>query len=148
MDRMLHREAHAIQEEMRVVEEVPLRGLKILGMGKEFTRGDKIIYVVAYTWTLVWTIVFVIGTFFNLSGDVANSSWMDFWKTFILINVVASVAVIIWFLIGGLRDLKDMLHRLKTMVRDHRDDGFVQRTSTQEHSAHATLAPESDSHPK
>ncbi len=148
MDRMLHRGAYAIQEEMRVVEEVPVRGLKMLGMGKEFTRGDKIIYVVAYTWTFVWTVVFVIGTFFNLSRNVADSSWMEFWKTFILINVAVSIAVIIWFSIGGLRDLKDMLHRLGTMVRDHRDDGFVERASMQTNPAHAAIVTESDSQPE
>ena len=146
MDRMLHRGAYAIQAETKVVDEVPVRGLKMLGMGKEFTRGDKVIYIVAYTWTLVWTVVFFIGSFYNLSSDVVDSSWMEFWKAFILINVAASIAVIIWFSIGGLRDLKDMLRRLKTMVRDHGDDGFVIRKSQEELSAHAALASESDPH--
>ena len=50
---------------------------------------------------------------------------MSFWRAFILINIVVSALVIIWFAIGGMKDLKDMLRRLKTMVRDHRDDGFV-----------------------
>ncbi|HEY3296510.1 MAG TPA: sodium:solute symporter [bacterium] len=148
MDKMLHRGAYAIRGENQIVDEVPVRGLRMLGMGKEFTRGDKITYVVAYAWTLVWSIVFLVGTFYNLSATVADSAWMSFWRVFILINVVASIAVIIWFSIGGLRDLKDMLHRLKTMVRDHHDDGFVERTSAKEAPAHATLAQESDLNPK
>jgi len=125
MDRMLHRGQYAIKEEMRVVEEMPVKGLRMLGMGKEFTRGDKIIYVGAYTWTFAWTVVFVIGTYFNLTSEVSDAAWMSFWRTFILINIVVSALVILWFAIGGTRDLKDMLHRLRTMARDHKDDGFV-----------------------
>jgi hypothetical protein len=50
---------------------------------------------------------------------------MTFWKTFIVINIVVSGIVIIWFAIGGVNDLRSMLGRLRTMVRNHRDDGFV-----------------------
>jgi solute:Na+ symporter, SSS family len=125
MDKMLHRGKYAIKEETVVVDEVPIKGFKMLGMGKEFTRGDKIIYLTAYTWTFLWVIVFIIGTIFNLSGDVPNSSWITFWKYFVKINLVASIIVIIWFTIGGVKDFKDMLNRLKTMIRNHKDDGTV-----------------------
>lgn len=127
MDKMLHRGKYAIKEETVVVDEVPLKGLKMLGMGKEFTKGDKIIYLAAYTWTFLWVIVFVIGTIFNLSGDVPDSSWITFWKYFVMINLVASIIVIVWFTIGGFKDFSDMLHRLKTMVRNHNDDGTVSK---------------------
>ncbi|MFH1195124.1 MAG: sodium:solute symporter [bacterium] len=125
MDKMLHRGQYEIKEESVIVEAVPVKGLKMLGMGKEFTRGDKLIYLTAYTWTFLWVVVFIIGTIFNLSGDVPDSSWISFWKYFVIINLVASIIVIIWFTIGGIKDFKDMLRRLKTMVRNHKDDGTV-----------------------
>ncbi len=125
MDKMLHRGPYAIKEELLVVDEVPSRGLRMLGMGKEFTRGDKIIYIGAYAWTFAWTVVFIIGTWFNLTSGVSDAAWMGFWRAFIMINIVVSGLVIIWFAIGGTRDLKDMLRRLSTMTRDHGDDGFV-----------------------
>jgi solute:Na+ symporter, SSS family len=127
MDKMLHRGMYSIKEDEVAVQGIPQRGLKMLGMGKEFTRGDKIIYLAAYSWTFIWVVVFIIGTIFNLSGDVADSSWMSFWKTFIVINVFASFIVIVWFTIGGIKDFKDMLHRLKHLVRDHSDDGSVKK---------------------
>ncbi len=127
MDKMLHRGAYAIEGETKVVEEVPSRGLKMLGMGKEFTRGDKIIYIAAYAWTFAWTVVFLIGTWFNLTSEVSNNAWMTFWHVFILVNTIVSVFIIIWFTIGGTRDLKDMLKRLATATRNHKDDGFVQK---------------------
>jgi SSS family solute:Na+ symporter len=127
MDKMLHRGKYAIKEETVIVDAAPVKGLKMLGMGKEFTKGDKLIYLTAYTWTFIWVVVFIIGTIFNLSGDVPDSSWMSFWKTFVLINLSVSFFVIIWFTIGGIKDFREMLHRLNTMVRDHRDDGTVRK---------------------
>ncbi len=142
MDKMLHRGKYAIKEETIIVDEVPLKGFKMLGMGKEFTKGDKIIYLAAYTWTFIWFAVFIIGTIFNLSGNVADSSWMSFWKNFILINLSASFLVIVWFTIGGIKDFREMLHRLKTMVRDHKDDGTVQKEPHDENTEQSELPPQ------
>ena len=132
MDKMLHRGEYAIKEEMAIVDEVPLRGFKMLGIGKEFTKGDKIIYITAYTWVFIWTIVFLVGTIFNLSSEIPDASWMGFWRYFITINICVSVFIIIWFAIGGIRDFKDMMKRLKNSVRDHNDDGFVNKRSAEE----------------
>ena len=66
MDKMLNRGVYAIKGEMEIVSEIPERGWKMLGMGKEFTRGDKFIYIVNYVWTLSWTILFIVGTVYNL----------------------------------------------------------------------------------
>jgi hypothetical protein len=50
---------------------------------------------------------------------------MAFWKAYTSIYLAASVVVILWFSAGGLRDLRRMIAALKTMTRDHGDDGFV-----------------------
>lgn len=132
MDKMLHRGNYAVAGEIKVIEEVPVKGWKILGMGKEFTRGDKIIYLTAYTWTGIWTVAFIVGTYLNLTGEVSDASWMSFWRIFIIVNITASIIILIWFSIGGLRDLKDMLVRLRTMRRDFQDDGFVVKNINEE----------------
>jgi len=126
MDKMLHRGAYAVKEDIVIADEVPVKGLKMLGMGKEFTKGDKIIYLAAYSWTFIWVVAFIVGTLVNLTGEVQDSTWMEFWKMFILINLFVSFLVIIWFTIGGIKDFKEMLVRLKTRIRDHKDDGSVQ----------------------
>jgi SSS family solute:Na+ symporter len=125
MDRMLHRGRYDIKKETQVVEEQPLKGWKVLGMGKEFTRGDKFIYVMTYAWTFTWVMAFIIGTIINLTRDVGNGSWMNFWKIYVWAYLIASVIVVIWFSTGGIINLKDMIKQLKTMKRDHRDSGFV-----------------------
>jgi len=132
MDKMLHRGKYAITGEVKVVEEVPVKGWKMLGMGKEFTRGDKVIYLTAYAWTAVWSIAFIVGTYFNLTGEVSDASWMSFWRIFIIVNITASVIILVWFSIGGFRDLKEMLKRLRTMKRDFHDDGFVVKNINEE----------------
>ncbi|MCB2201024.1 sodium:solute symporter [bacterium] len=129
MDELLNRGTFAMEDEQRVITPEPSRGWKLLGMGREFTRGDKLIYIGNYVWTLGWTLVFVVGTIYNLSHDVSNEAWMKFWRIYLLIHIIMASAVFLWFVIGGLSDLKQMITRLRTLVRDSNDDGFVRRTA-------------------
>jgi SSS family solute:Na+ symporter len=126
MDRMLRRGIHAIKEETQVVEVIPSRGWKVLGMGKEFTRGDKLITLATYAWTLGWVVVFIIGTIVNLTRGVGDGPWFAFWKTYVWIYLGVSVVVLFWFGVGGFKNLLDMVRTLRTMKRDHRDTGFVE----------------------
>lgn len=128
LDRLLHRGRYAITGETTVVDRVPSKGWKILGMGKEFTRGDKIIYILNYVWTGAWLLVFIVGTVYNLTHDVSDESWLQFWRIYLVIHIAVSVVVIVWFLIGGFRDIGAMHNRLKTASRDEQDDGFVPHT--------------------
>lgn len=126
-DELFHRGRHAVGDESRIVTKAPSRGWRMLGMGKEFTRGDKILYIVTYVWTFFWTVIFVVGTIYNLKSGVADGRWAEFWKIYMYVQVALAVLVIIWFTIGGSRDVTAMLKRLRTMRRDPSDDGQVQR---------------------
>jgi SSS family solute:Na+ symporter len=127
LDKMLRRGAFLVKEEYTVVSAAPDKGWKVLGMGKEFTPFDKVIYLATYGWTLAWVIVFVAGSLLNLTGQVGTAAWMTFWKTYVWIYLVVSVIVVVWFSTGGLIDLKKMIRALTTMTRDHSDTGFVER---------------------
>jgi solute:Na+ symporter, SSS family len=124
-DRLLHRGKYAVAGELDVVNAVPSRGWKVLGMGKEFTRGDKAIYILNYVWTGAWLLIFIFGTIYNLTYDVSDESWLLFWRIYLAINVTLSAVVIVWFMIGGFRDLRRMNRRLVSGSRDAHDDGFV-----------------------
>ncbi|MBN1939330.1 MAG: sodium:solute symporter [Candidatus Aminicenantes bacterium] len=126
MDRLLKRGAYLVKEEYSVVSAVPERGWKILGMGKEFTPFDRVIYLATYVWTFSWVAVFAVGTALNLTRQVGTGSWLAFWKAYTWIYLVVSVIVVLWFAAGGLIDLKKMIRTLKTMTRDHSDTGFVE----------------------
>lgn len=125
MDKLLHRGKYLVKEEYQVLNAQPVRGLKMLGMGKEFSRTDKIIYIATYTWIFLWASVFIIGTIFNLTHDVADLVWMKFWYWYLGINISIAIVVVFWFTIGGVRDVKALFSRLRTMERDDKDDGFV-----------------------
>ncbi len=127
MDRMLHRGRYLVADETRIVDAVPVKGWKVLGMGREFTPFDKVIYIATYAWTLSWVIVFIIGTILNLTRTIDNGAWMSFWKAYVWIYLGVSIVVVIWFSAGGFINLRDMIRRLKTMTRDHSDSGYVER---------------------
>ena len=125
MDKLLNRGTYAIEGETRVITETTELGWKIFMMGKEFTKTDKMIYIINYVWTGLWTLVFIIGTVYNLYNEVSDGAWMAFWKNYIYIQAIFALITIVWFSIGGFKDLKVMMSKLKTDYRDHGDDGWV-----------------------
>ena len=128
LDKLLKRGQYAVDSEMTVVEVAPSRGLRMLGVGKEFTRGDKVIYLATYVMIGTWTVVFIVGTIYNLTHDVVDSAWASFWKLYIYVELLLAAVVVLWFTTGGLRDLRSMLRRLDSMERDDADDGVVRPT--------------------
>jgi hypothetical protein len=42
-----------------------------------------------------------------------------------MLMVVVSAIVVVWFAVGGFRDIRSMLGRLAVMRRDVEDDGWV-----------------------
>lgn len=125
MDKLLHRGKYQIKEDQTAIVAEPARGLKMLGMGKLFTRGDKIIYIATYAWTFLWFTVFVVGTILSLTTQLSDTTWMRFWYTYLIIGVVISTVVFVWFTIGGIRDMRRMFADLHSRERDHSDDGTV-----------------------
>jgi SSS family solute:Na+ symporter len=123
-DRLFHRGAHAVPEE-EVRGTMAERGWKMLGITKEFTRGDRIIYITNYLWTFGWFGVFLIGTIINLGHEVSDTTWMRFWKIYLGIQIGMAIVTVVWFTTGGFLDLREMLRRLRTQERDHSDQGFV-----------------------
>ena len=125
LDKLLFRGKYANESEVKIVNKNSGLGWKTFGMGKEFTKIDKFIYLFNYIWAFGWVIVFIIGTIYNLSNEVSNQSWMNFWKYYVLINIAMSILCIIWFTWGGFKDVAIMITKLRETERDHSDDGWV-----------------------
>ena len=126
MDKLLNRGKYSIKNETKIIDEKVKPILKIFGIGKEFTKEDKIIYLVSFVWNIFFTLVFVFGTIYNLYNDVSDDSWMMYWKYQVYINIVFSFIIIIWFTIGGFIDIKKMFISLDSDKRDHGDSGWVE----------------------
>ena len=127
MDKLLHRGDFSMEGDKSSEKGKPVRGWRALGPTEEFTKGDKAIYIATYGWTAAWTVVFVIGTIYNLTSDVTNDTWLKFWKVYTWIYLLTAIVVTIWFTIGGLANLKEMIHALRTNIRDHSDSGYVRK---------------------
>ncbi len=138
MDRLLHRGKYAVQADAAndafpaaLEAPRPRRTLmQRLGIGPEFTRGDKVIYFFKLGWALFFVFVFVLGTSVNLFWPIPDSVWEKWWAFKTGIVFVVGALTVVWFLWGGFRDLFRMSAALKTMERDVTDDGTV---SAEEH---------------
>ena len=73
----------------------------------------------------LWGGLFLVGAILHYSGTVTLPGWIRFWHLYVLLAAGLGVVTTIWFTVGGLVDLKDLLHRLRTMERHERDDGSV-----------------------
>lgn len=123
MDRMLHRGIHAIEGEFH--PQSRSRFWKALGVGSEFTRGDKAIYLSRLGWTMFWFLAVVCGTIYGLTHNISDDAWGRWWWCFTVAWLGVSVISTVWFLTGGVRDIMILCRILRTAQRNDNDDGTV-----------------------
>lgn len=134
MDRLLHRGEYARIKEL-VGDEHKLPGKdhrktsiwgRMIGFDENFTLGDKWITGTLFGWSMMWFGIFVVGTLWNLIAPWPEHVWSSFWHVqAIAIPIFMAVATSIWFTWGGVRDIRDLLRRLKGERINHLDDGTV-----------------------
>lgn len=63
-------------------------------MNQEFSRRDRVLYILTYVWTFAWVAVFAIGTIYFLTRGVSdagwrtyNVAWMRHWRVYLWISV-------------------------------------------------------------
>ena len=125
LNKLLYRGKHEIEKEKKLIQLQVPRGLKAIGITEEFTKSDRRLYYITYTWVIGWFLTFLIGTIYNLNKTVVDDSWIAFWKIYMWINVVVAILVTIWFTYNGFNDLKGMLKELKRKKIDIKDNGFI-----------------------
>ncbi|MHC5113924.1 MAG: sodium:solute symporter family protein [Planctomycetota bacterium] len=125
MDRMLHRGEHAMEGESSASIGDAQTIMEKLGFSRDFTGRDKLITYVTLGWPLAWTVIFVLGTVYNLVVDVPDESWLAFWRWFTWFILACSLVVTVWFTIGGTKDLRDLFRRLRRSHANVLDDGRV-----------------------
>lgn len=125
LDRLLHRGKYAVESDVVEAGDVKSRFMKFFAVTREFSRFDKVIYFGAYLWIAVWTLVFIVGTAWNLTHDVSTAAWIRWWGIHIGIEVVFSMLVMTWFSIGGGRDVYRLYRDLNKVELNELDDGRV-----------------------
>jgi len=83
--------------------------------GAEFTKGDKIIYYLKLAWVLFFFASFITICVWQLFVKWPDGWWAN-WRLFnVVFTGVAGTITAVCFLIGGVRDLKALFHRLATI---------------------------------
>jgi SSS family solute:Na+ symporter len=131
MNKLLHRGSYAVADD-RVdqaiaASQIPRWKRVLLGYDENFTRGDRALSFMLFGWTISILAVFAVITLTNvLFGVWGERGW---WRYFVINNVylplVVGVITTIWLTAFGLRDLRKLFTRLRTLRSDATDDGLV-----------------------
>ena len=125
LDKLLHRGKYAVAEDQTEEHEQPTI-LEKLGFTREFTGTDKWVTWITISWPLVWTVIFVVVTLWCLASPFSDQAWLRYWHGWTWFILFCGAAILVWFTIGGFRDLFRMFRRLKTYQADETDDGRVE----------------------
>jgi SSS family solute:Na+ symporter len=135
LDRMLHRGAYAPAGPDAAKAPVPLRErmrLKnLLHFGPDFSAGDKFASAGLFWFAMFLLAVNIIVTVWNLAWPDAwtHNWWSHYWLIFGLgLPFLVAVVTLVWFTIGGTRDIVGLFAALRTLHRDAADDGRVQES--------------------
>ncbi len=139
MDKLLHRGRYAVESEghhpaisandslspMPQEAGIKERLYRRLGITRDFTKGDRFIYLFATCNTFFWFATFIIGTIIASTVGIPDDLWIRWWGFKVFIVVVMAFSVTAWFLVGGIYDLREFVRHLKGIQRDADDDGTV-----------------------
>jgi solute:Na+ symporter, SSS family len=126
MDKLLHRGRHAVEGEAPAAARRPGRWLERLGIDPQFTGWDRVVAAVSVGWPLIWTVLLVVITAWNLVSRWPDAWWLGFWRVWIVVILISAIAVTLWFTIGGFRDVRWLFAELRRRRADPTDDGHVE----------------------
>ena len=127
MEKMLHRGQYAIaDDQVKVVNVKKISWSSLIGIDENFTFGDKAISISVFGWTMFWWLVFVVVTVWNLVSPWPLSWWSLYWKYYaVIIPLAIGMITTVWFIWGGILDLRHLFKNLKVYKPDNEDDGTV-----------------------
>ena len=124
LDKLLHRDEQEKVETPRL--NFGDRIHSFLGVNKEFTRGDKVICYAQLGWTFFFFAVFLIGCVAGAIFGIKDSIWSGWWLFTVWLSFAVGCITLVWFFVGGIKDLRDLFRVLNSKERDTADDGWVE----------------------
>jgi hypothetical protein len=132
LDRLLHRgKYHPDGEVVSDGLKVPLRTRlysMLIGITPEYTKGDKIIAWSVFLWSIVYGfgIMFCGVLLWNAVSPWPSQNWgVYFFITTICTSLVVGTVSTIWFMTGGIIDMRAMFRDLRARIANPLDDGRV-----------------------
>ncbi|MBO5667949.1 MAG: sodium:panthothenate symporter [Lentisphaeria bacterium] len=118
LERMLHRGKYAVDGEVKTFEKLTFRNIfkKLIGITPDYTTGDRIIAwgTFIYSFVITFLLLFVGTVIWNAITPWPADWWG--WRVYITSIVIGgAVACIsmVWFMIGGITDMRQMFRDLK-----------------------------------
>ncbi len=131
MDWMLHRGEYAIDTQHEAIHPAKwgFAWGRLVGIDEHFSRGDKILSVATFCWTMTWQLVAVgVLLWWIFVGRLSDGWWFNYTMvTGVAIPLVVAVVTTIWFTIGAVRDLFKLFEALRLARQNETDDGTVRR---------------------
>jgi SSS family solute:Na+ symporter len=103
-----------------------------IGFSREYSRADTWITSITVLWPLAFTGLFLMGTLYAYFFGIPETVWVAFWQYWTWLIFLAGCVIVVWFTIGGIRDLRRMYAHLERYHADATDDGSVQREHVSE----------------
>jgi len=126
LDKMLHRGRYRQDKEIMLDPAAhQVWWKRVLGFSSEFSKGDYVIYYSLFIWSFGWFFIFIIGTAYHFIFVLSPEFWSKFWQFNVWMSFILGFFVTIWFLIGGIVDVRRLYRTLGSMQRDDLDDGRV-----------------------
>ena len=129
LDRMLHRGIYAAEEEFKK-SSWSMRTLfpKLIGITAEYTKGDRIIAwsVFIYSFIYQFILAVVVVVIWNIFDPWPVSWWSwYFFVTIVVAGILVGVVSTVWFMWGGVKDMKRLFSDLASRKDNPLDDGWV-----------------------
>lgn len=130
LDRMLHRGKYSDGESKERLNWT-WRNMysKLIGIDSEYTRGDKIIAWSVFYYSVVYQfgISFVGVLIWNWISPWPTEWWSWYFLiTIVVVGIIVGVVSTVWFMIGGIVDIRRLFRDLAARTDNPLDDGWVE----------------------
>ena len=128
LDRLLHRGQYADEKSAAPAAKKSIIA-RLVGISPEYTKGDRIIAWSVFGYAIVWqfVIAFVGVAIWNAISPLSVKAWeIYFFITIAVVGVTTGLISTVWFLWGGIRDLRRLFVDLANRVENPLDDGWVE----------------------
>ena len=133
LDRLLHRGKFRVADDEEAAIQIDQKRSiwEKIGIDRNFTGWDRAVTWITLSWPIAGTLLFAVVTPFLLFGKPpVDSAWLGFWHAYTYFTLIVGTSVVIWFSIGGVRDLRRMFELLEKRRADAGDDGSVRNRPT------------------
>ena len=128
LDRLLHRGKYADEAAPAPQAKKSIIS-RLVGISPEYTKGDRIIAWSVFGYAIIWqfVIAFVGVAIWNAIAPLSDKAWnIYFFITIAVVGMIVGIISTIWFMWGGIRDLRRLFIDLKSREENPLDDGWVE----------------------